>query len=387
MAKPVGSAVFMQPIQTDTLDPSLETVRSDATKTDPAENKVETRTAQGNARTAAESQIAGNALQAELQRRFGESKKTQAQHVEQKSQQPSNYDNWFNDSDKLQVVPGGRNEHIEANTMGSMLKADLMGVAPGKYPWNSDKPLSEKEKAETSQALSDAFKDEDFTKWIESNPERKAKVEEIVKKVAPKDPSIAENAEVNKKVDNFKDWKKYPYQTIIVPGYTPLDQKEAVPGVNDVGKERLVKAKAAFDEGKAPFILLSGGNVYPRGTPYREALEMKKELIKMGVPSDRIIVDAQARHTTTNLRNAGRYMLDHNMTKGLVVTGGGPGGPFDQAFYLGNPTISTFNRRCNKELGYEVGSLDIVGDQTMTEIEYKPSSDVKRFNYRDPLDT
>jgi hypothetical protein len=119
----------------------------------------------------------------------------------------------------------------------------------------------------------------------------------------------------------------------------------------------------------------------------------------MGVPSDRIIVDAAARHTTTNLRNAGRYMLDHKMDRGLVVTGGGPGGPFDQAFYLSNPGISTFNMRCRSELGYEVGSLNdmrkvslnknndhvTVIDHKM-ELEYKPSSDVKRFNYRDPLD-
>jgi hypothetical protein len=390
---PVGSNGNSQPVQPFTQDPVVGAAKSDTPKTDSTESKTEDRIPQNNGRSAAESQMTEKTLQAELLRRFG-SKDTPSRPVEQKPQGATSHDDWFHDADQLEVAKAGRDQHIEANTYGSMLKADLMGAPSGKYPWNSDKPLSEKEKTEVSQALEDAFQDKQFTEWIESKPERRARVEEIVRKVAPKDPSVAENAEVNKKVDSFKDWKKYPYQTIIVPGYTPLDQKQAVPGVNDVGKERLAKAKAAFDEGKAPFILLSGGNVYPRGTHYHEAIEMKKELIRMGVPADRIIVDAAARHTTTNMRNAGRYMLDHNMKKGLVVTGGGPGGPFDQEFYLSNPGISTFNMRCRKELGYEVGTLKDVSPDPRTvkgphksEIEYVPSDDVKRFHYRDPLDT
>ena len=71
---------------------------------------------------------------------------------------------------------------------------------------------------------------------------------------------------------------------------------------------------------------------------------MKRALLGIGIPKDSIIVEARARHSTTNLRNAGRYMLSHGLVRGLVTPpGGGIGGSrvFDQTFY--SPT-----RRCRR---------------------------------------
>ena len=102
-------------------------------------------------------------------------------------------------------------------------------------------------------------------------------------------------------------------------------------------------------------------------------------------------------------------MLDHKMIKtdndrAMIITGGGPGAPmFDQKYYMARPEESTFNKRCMDELGYKVGDLNWVptdkgadlgpGLGTLTGpgfqdgyVEYKPSEDVKKFNYRDPLD-
>jgi hypothetical protein len=195
---------------------------------------------------------------------------------------------------------------------------------------------------------------------------------------SPHDPvSERENAAVNQVVDSFKDWDKYPYQAVVVPGFTPLDAKDPV-RMHPEQRKRLEVAKRDFETGKAPFILVSGGNVHPDGTPYNEALEMKAELIRMGVPADRIIVDAQARHSTTNLRNAGRYMLEHGMSKALVASSG------SQDFYFSHPWISTFHLRCMSELGYRVGKLSDAGDRNHS--EFRPDSDVKRFNLRDPRD-
>ena len=103
----------------------------------------------------------------------------------------------------------------------------------------------------------------------------------------------------------------------------------------------------------------------------------------MGIPDDRIIVDARARHSTTNLRNAGRYMLEHGLSRALVTTS------FGQDFYFSFPNISTFNHRCRSELGHEVGRL---GDVQMSDsIDtahswFTPSPDVRRIGIRDPLD-
>jgi hypothetical protein len=164
----------------------------------------------------------------------------------------------------------------------------------------------------------------------------------------------------------------------VVPGFSPRDGI-AQPGVHPTAQRRLVQAKADFDAGKAPFVLLSGSNVWPNGTPYYEALEMKKALIAMGVPGDRIIVDTRARHSTTNLRNAGRYMQAHGMNKALITT------TFDQDFYFSASGISTFDARCMIELGYRVGRLRDVPFDPMHSV-FMPSSKVRKVNIRDPLD-
>jgi len=321
-------------------------------------------------------------MEAELRRRFGGSEPTRPPPVI--SLEP---DTAFDDADKLKVGPMSDmdNHHLDATT-NTMLRSDLGGVTTGSFKQTFDAATPE-DKKDLLLSMSATMENKEFRTWVEKDPARLKKWEDLVRDVRPPDPSIEHNREVNARVDSFKEWgpPKYKYDAIIVPGFTPLDEKIAKPGVNDVGAERLAMAKKAFDQGDAPFIILSGGAVYPRGTQYSEAVEMKKKLIEMGVPSDRIIVDAQARHTTTNLRNSGRYMLDHNMKTAKVVTGGGPGGPFDQDFYLRNPNISTFNMRCRKELGYKPGSLN--DSNRAGDIVFKPSEDVRRFHHRDPLDT
>src|SRR6185436_14615860 len=126
---------------------------------------------------------------------------------------------------------------------------------------------------------------------------------------------------------------------------TPPGTTRPSSGVHPVARRRLEQAVSDFGQGKAPFIAVSGANVYPQGTPYYEAIEMKTELVRMGMDEERIIVEARARHSTTNLRNAGRLMFEYGMKSALVATvGGGVGGSdvFGQDFYFENPETSTF---------------------------------------------
>lgn len=290
----------------------------------------------------------------------------------------------FKDADKLDVQTDPAQLKHEANTAESLLRAEIAQAPPNALT-NAFNAADEKGKDRLRYALADALAKPEVQHWVESDPKRHEDVRLLMRKMVAPDPSFKENERTNKTVDSFRDWKKYPYSTIIVPGFTPLDEKVVKPGVHPVGEERLQMAKAAFDKGEAPFIMVSGGNVYPRGTPVREALEMKQRLVEMGVPADRIIVDAQARHSTTNLRNCGRYMKKHGMENALITTRGGGVGPWDQEFYMRAPDLSTFHARSRRELGYEVGSLQDIGDGK-AEIEFKPSDDVKRFNYRDPAD-
>ncbi len=159
------------------------------------------------------------------------------------------------------------------------------------------------------------------------------------------------------------------YDLIVVPGYTPLDATEATPVVHPTAAARLDAAVAHLRGGGAPIILVSGANVHPDGTPYVEAMLMKRYLLEHGVAESLVLVEPCARHSHTNLRNAGRFMLRYGLEKALVVTSR------DQAFYFANPRLSGFEERCLADFGYRVGDFVSLPEST---VEFRPSANVLR---------
>lgn len=137
------------------------------------------------------------------------------------------------------------------------------------------------------------------------------------------------------------DWGKYPYTALLVPGFGPDS-----PGVriDHRGVARCKMAAERFHRKMAPFIIVSGGHVYPHRTPYSEAVEMKRYLTEeLHIPASAIIIEPHARHTTTNMRNAGRLLYRFNMPANkpsLVVT--------DSAQIL---MVANLDQRCMRELG------------------------------------
>jgi len=206
---------------------------------------------------------------------------------------------------------------------------------------------------------------------------------EALAKARPSYSGEAVNAATLESIAARGDWDRYEYDFLIVPGFTPVHARGQL-SIAELppAQQRLDLAVADFEKRRAPYILVSGGSVHPSGTPYNEALMMRDYLMSRGVPLDRILVDPFARHSTTNLRNAGRMMLAARRTRALIVTGF-DGGHFDQAFYFSHPVLSTFRSRCKSELGYEVGALTGVDDH---HIAFRPAPEVVRLNYRDPLD-
>ena len=172
------------------------------------------------------------------------------------------------------------------------------------------------------------------------------------------------------------DWAKFPYSVIVVPGAGP-DRENW--NLSPAGKARVTLAAKRFRDGKAPFILVSGGYVHPSQTPYCEALEMKKSLIAdFGIPADAILIDPHARHTTTNIRNAAREIYRYGMPfekKALITTDPG------QSASIGNPA---FAKRCLNELDYE--PLKIVGRISNFDLEFLPVIDSLQMDPTDPLD-
>jgi hypothetical protein len=196
----------------------------------------------------------------------------------------------------------------------------------------------------------------------------------IASRVAPPDPGPRENAAFERLLESLSPVE--PRGLIVVPGETG---KKAAPlhEISDTAKKRCARAAADWKRGRAAFILTSGGAVHPESTPVVEALELKAELVRLGVPAERIAVDARARHSTTNLRNAGRFMIAHGFGEATVITGVG------QSFYFAAGWISTFDLRCRKELGYEVGELRPV-DPWRT--AFRPSRACLTVDAADPFD-
>jgi len=314
--------------------------------------------------------------------------KTPKKSQEVKIEEPP--DRSFTDVDKLKSPNTRLDREYNKQTVGAMLKADLAGTPTGLFTKNYES-ASPQQKEEMARALQGALADDkNLNKFIQEKPERLARTNEIVDKVLP-DPSIKENVKSRAAIQNFKEWNKYndppkKYPLIVVPGYTPLGQEDPLK-LHPTGEERCKMAYEEYKKDRAPFIMVSGGNVHPSDTNYNEAVQMKKKLMDMGVPEERIIVEGKARHSTTNLRNAGRFMLEDGhkdkFKSALVLTDGG------QAFYFSEHvlTFGAFHGRSQSELGYTVGRLNGTLQQNGNiEVDYRPSEDVKRRNKTDILD-
>ncbi|WP_186291122.1 YdcF family protein [Nitrospirillum viridazoti] len=172
------------------------------------------------------------------------------------------------------------------------------------------------------------------------------------------------------------NWAKYPYTALVVPGYGP---ETAGVALSAPGLLRVQLAAKRWHDGKAPVIIVSGGNVHPNQTPYNEALEMKKALVQdYGVPADAVLVEPHARHTTTNLRNADRLIYRYGMPmdrKALVVTDLGQSG------YI---TEDRFATRNQEDLGY----VPFTGLERVSpfDVAYLPTLSALTLDAGDPLD-
>ncbi len=155
---------------------------------------------------------------------------------------------------------------------------------------------------------------------------------------------------------------------IVVPGFTPPIQRTPI-RLHPLARLRVREGWRVAQDLGVKHLLMTGGDVYPEGTPYVEAEEMAAFLRTLGCAPDRILVEPRARHTTTNLRNAGRILRARGWDHALVVT------TKYQWLYLAFPAVSGFHRRCERDLGYRVGDLRPAG---LGRVRFTPSPDVER---------
>ncbi|WP_374164491.1 YdcF family protein [Arcticibacter sp. MXS-1] len=170
------------------------------------------------------------------------------------------------------------------------------------------------------------------------------------------------------------DFSKYPYALILVLGAGP-DQPNTP--LSPLGMITCRKAASQYFAGLAPFILVSGGRAHPYKTKFVEAIEMKHYLSGvLNVPESAILIDPQARHTTTNLRNAARIMFQAGFPankKSLITS---------RAFHIAS--VKNMADRCIKELGYVPYKLgEIIEPRS---IEFTPEITSFRIDNDEPLD-
>jgi hypothetical protein len=184
-----------------------------------------------------------------------------------------------------------------------------------------------------------------------------------------------ENAAALRRIRSI-DWTRYPYTVIVVPG-SGNDRPGVRFSPNGVLRDDV--AAKRYREGKAPFILVSGGYVHPNQTEFAEALEMKHDLMtRFGIPENAILIDPHARHTTTNLRNAARLMYRYGI-------------PFDrEALVTTDPSQSrgiecpAFVTRCNTELGYM--PVRVLARLNPFDLAFLPLKESLQADPQDPLD-
>jgi hypothetical protein len=163
------------------------------------------------------------------------------------------------------------------------------------------------------------------------------------------------------------DGARWPF--LVVPGYCPRIGWTA--GLHPRAIARLEQAVLDLEARLGANIIVSGGAVHSRDN---EAVLMREWLIARGVDAARILAEPCARHTTTNLRNAGRMVLAAGAEEALVVTSS------PQTHYLAHPWRSSFHLRCLVELGYRVGELERVGPM---HVRFRPSPSVFRGSWKE----
>lgn len=139
------------------------------------------------------------------------------------------------------------------------------------------------------------------------------------------------------------EWDQYDYPLILIPG---AGTDNYLDSLSSGGVVRCQLAFDAYKKKKAPFILVSGGYVHPYKVLHNEAIEMKRYLLRLGVPESAILIDPHARHTTTNMRNTARIMFRYGFpTDRPSITVTTP----SQSSYIYSDVM---HNRCMKELGY-----------------------------------
>ena len=85
---------------------------------------------------------------------------------------------------------------------------------------------------------------------------------------------------------------------------------------------RILDALRVYRAGKAPLIVISGGNLSREARVVPESQRIANLLVELGVPRSVLILETRSRTTRENAVNADAIFKEHGWRNGLLVTSG-----------------------------------------------------------------
>lgn len=174
------------------------------------------------------------------------------------------------------------------------------------------------------------------------------------------------------------NWDDFEYAFALALGDGP-NEPDDEPNISVGGKRNADQAVSLYQQNKVPLVVMSGGHVKPFQVPYSEGIEMKKYVMEAhNIPENRILVETQARHTTTNLRNTGRLVYRYGIpsNKKAIVT--------SSSTHINTIESSNFNVRSLSEMNHI--PAEIHSRISNIYLEFTPEIEVLHLDSSDPLD-
>ncbi|WP_178989551.1 YdcF family protein [Winogradskyella schleiferi] len=188
---------------------------------------------------------------------------------------------------------------------------------------------------------------------------------------------LGENAAAYQNIQTI-NWDDYQYSMIVVLGDAPNSSGD-LPNISIGGMQRSDHGVDLLNQGLAPLIVFTGANVAPFQSEYHEAIEMKNYIMdNYNISESKILVDPHARHTTTNMRNVGRFIYKYGIPhdkKAIVSTA------TSQSSYVSS---SVFLTRCTNQMNHIPMTLH--NRLSDFDIEFTPNIEVLHLDSSDPLD-
>jgi hypothetical protein len=172
---------------------------------------------------------------------------------------------------------------------------------------------------------------------------------------------------------------------VVVPGesehwghHRAPPREEEARGVR-IGMEfqlRLERAFRLLERDIVRYVLISGGSIDASRPDYNESHRGREVMLarygrhfRDGALEDRILLDPEAHHSTTNLRNAAKLCVELGIDRMLIATTMPPTPLLwpvlvpvlyqtSQGWYFLHHRVSTFDWRCRRELGYTLGTFE-----------------------------